>query len=1229
MPNRVVSVELRAQVAQYVAGLKQAAQATSDLADKAGSKLEKHSAEISRMGTGFAVAGAGMLLVAGKAVKTFADFDKAMSGVAATGQDAKASLGELRELAVRLGADTQYSAQEAAAGITNLLKAGVSAQDVIGGGLAGALNLAAAGEMAVADAAETTAITLAQFKMRGDQAAHVADLLAAGAGKASGEVSDMAQALSQVGLVANQTGLSVEETTGALAAFGQAGLIGSDAGTSLKTMLQRLTPQSAEAQKQFDKLGISAYDANGQFVGLANFAGQLQDKLGKLTPEARNAAMGVMFGSDAIRAANVLYDQGATGIQTWIDAVNDQGYASRQAAELTNNLSGDLERLGGSLDSVFIRSGSGANTVLRRLAQGAEAAVDAIGGLPEPLLSTMTLLTGAGGLASLGVGGLLKVASAAADARANFKALGISAKAAKIAVAGIGGALAVGTLALSVWADSQAKAADAARAYATTMVVVDGKVSRTSATIAEINRRLAEDKTDWLSGFLNIGPSIAEQAQKVGMSFDDMNGYLSGSTEGMQAYRDKVVQLRNENPRLSSELHTLTTALDYYRDRLSAGERAALDQAQANEASAASSGNLSEALRMQKAGAEGAAEAIQRTTEAIYGLQDANLSITSSEVAFEQAIDDSAAAVKKLLKATRDRRNLQDIDTQAGRDALTVLTGLAAKTNDYAKAQIKQGASEKDIAATMARGRKAFADRARDLGFSEQKISELIAKYLQVPDNVTTDVNEQGADGARTRVNNLFNAIKKLPKDKQTKVLSQFNNSGIKAAEAALNRINGKTATTWVVTKSRGTARGTQKGYDVADGGLFAGGLAGIVREFAAGGFGQPQVRPFQGAAGVRWGEEGSGPWEAFISGAPQKRARSIAIWREVGRRLGQDGLSAEEIVGAFADGGLTEPIHKGHTLSWWQDRLKTPLELTRLQIEIRDLKKDLAEKETYYTGKGKKRKKKKRDKLRDLDRTEAQQRLAEAEDELTLAREAAALDKSELGSIEQRVDAYKVAADKADQVRQLAGALARFDLGSALGGGGAWSRQTDINGNVYYTGSAGGSAASITSQARARADKLKGFAGKLGQLAKLGLAAAVLTDIANLGVDEGLRVADAYLADAGQIGELNAAYADIDRYSTLAGQTVEGATAGLTAAMPDAGKVLADAFLARVAQPGRVIEPSMVAGYAVSGANGPAVYTQSAQTITYSPTINYPQAVPTTVQQNQDLAFLSALGSL
>ncbi|GAW54749.1 phage tail tape measure protein [Nocardioides sp. PD653] len=333
-------------------------------------------------------AAAGLAAIVG----TTANFDEAMSHVAATGEDARSSLDALREAAIQAGADTAFSASEAAAGIENLAKAGVSAKDILGGGLSGALDLAAAGGLEVADAAEVAATAMTQFKLSGQDVPHIADLLAAAAGKAQGDVSDMAFALKQSGLVASQMGVSIEETTGTLAAFASAGLLGSDAGTSFRTMLLRLANPTKESADLMAHLGIQAYDAQGNFVGMASVAGQLQAALQDKTQAERDSALATIFGSDAIRAASVLYEQGADGITRWTGNVDDAGYAAETAATRMDNLKGDLEQFKGSLETALIGAGEGSQGALRGLVQDATKLVNLFNELPGPIQGTVTQL---------------------------------------------------------------------------------------------------------------------------------------------------------------------------------------------------------------------------------------------------------------------------------------------------------------------------------------------------------------------------------------------------------------------------------------------------------------------------------------------------------------------------------------------------------------------------------------------------------------------------------------------------------------------------------------------------------------------------------------------------------------------------------------------------------------------------------------------------------------------
>jgi TP901 family phage tail tape measure protein len=387
-------------------------------------EADKHKQSWNQLGNAAIVGGA--LLVAGVAmvVKSYAAFDKQMSNVKAATHGTASEMNLLRTAAINAGADTAFSAVEAAQGIEELAKAGITTGAILSGGLRGALSLAAAGEIGVGEAAEVAATALTVFKLKGDQIPHVADLLAAAAGKAQGSVTDMGNALKMSALVAAQTGLTIEETTGGLAAFAAAGLLGSDAGTSFKTMLMRLTPNSKEAQEKMNELGISAYDASGHFIGLSKFAGNLQEKMETLDPKARAAAMGIIFGSDAVRAANILYERGAEGIQEWIDKVNSAGYAAVTAAIKQDNLAGDIEKLGGSIDSVFLKSGSGMNDVLRKIIQSTEDLIDWIGSLDPKVLQTslqIALVTGAGLIL---FGTFMKLVPAIGGMITNFRNLG-------------------------------------------------------------------------------------------------------------------------------------------------------------------------------------------------------------------------------------------------------------------------------------------------------------------------------------------------------------------------------------------------------------------------------------------------------------------------------------------------------------------------------------------------------------------------------------------------------------------------------------------------------------------------------------------------------------------------------------------------------------------------------------------------------------------------------------
>ena len=392
--NKNIVIRLMADTASYEAAMTRAGSTAKTVA----SGMENTGRKSALIASGMTAAGLAVAAFGVAAVKMAADFDQQMSTVQANTGATSAQLGQLRAAAIEAGASTVYSATESAGAINELGKAGLSTSDILSGGLSGALNLAASDGMAVGDAAELMATTLKQFNLTGAESTQVADALAAGAGKAVGSAHDLGFALNQAGLVANSMGVSMQETTGTLAAFANAGMIGSDAGTSLKTMLQRLASPTDKAQTLMDELGINVYDANGKFIGLAGAAGQLQNGLGGLSQQERNAALNTIFGADAVRAANVLYEEGAEGIDGWTKAVSQSGYAADLAAKKNDNLKGDLENLGGSMESLMISVGEGAQGPLRKMVQGLDTLVDAFAGLPSGVQQTLVVMASLAGV---------------------------------------------------------------------------------------------------------------------------------------------------------------------------------------------------------------------------------------------------------------------------------------------------------------------------------------------------------------------------------------------------------------------------------------------------------------------------------------------------------------------------------------------------------------------------------------------------------------------------------------------------------------------------------------------------------------------------------------------------------------------------------------------------------------------------------------------------------------
>lgn len=800
------------------------------------------------------ITGTAVTAVVALSVARYAEFDAAMSQTRAATMATASEQRELADAALEAGADTAYSATEAANAQEELAKAGLSVSEIVGGSLNGALALAAAGQLEVARSAEIMATTLTQFKLPASDAARVADVLAAGAGKAQGSVDDLALALSYVGPLANQAGWSVEETGGAIAYFASQGILGEKAGTSLRGVLAALQSPSAIAKRTMDEYGISIYDAQGNMLGAAGVADQLKNAFSGLTQEERNAALGRIFGNESLLAATLLYDGGATAINEWTDAVDDSGYAAEQAAMRQDNLAGDIEKLGGAFDTALIQTGSGANAVLRDMTQNATALVDIYGEMPEPLHQ---IALGSG----VAIGAVTLLAGAAVSGRAKFLELkeafngtSVSMKRTALIGAGAGLALAGVITVVSLLAARQAEATARADAYAEAL-------DRGKEGARDLVTEALTAEQSWL--WMSRG-SAADAAEKFGISLERLGDAALGDADALAEMADVIAAGQGDTAaaeRLAAkhglsllEVSSASTLLAETLDAEAIAQQKGADKRrQANEITEKGAEVTKTAAEAYVDAANGAEELegqLQHLIETVMEANGVGQDAVSANITYRDAVEDVQEQIDKARAGAEGYAITLDQNTQAGRDNLGMLVEMASKSQEAADAQFALDNDTEGYRRRLEEGRQTLIDRAQDLGYNAEQAGALADQIYRIPPDTEWEMIAKTADAA-VRLQGVVNLINSIP--------------------------SGKTFTLGASVSALGSV------IQQADGGK--------VEYFADGGRrgGENHVAQFARAGTYRvWAEDETGG-EWYLPESPAKRDRSVAIAREMAAGWGYD----------------------------------------------------------------------------------------------------------------------------------------------------------------------------------------------------------------------------------------------------------------------------------------------------------------------------------------------------
>lgn len=654
---------------------------------------------------GVAAAGVGFGAAITSSVKIAASFEQQLADLRSVARPTGKEFDALREQALKLGADTKFSAQEAAAAQAELAKGGLEAADILGGALQGALALAAAGDLELADASSYAVNAMKMFGLQGKDVASVADAMATAANITTADVADFGEALSNGGALAKTAGLSFRQTMGFLTALADASVKGGEAGTTMKSAFVALLNPTKQQAKAARDLGINFQDANGDLKDAAGISAELRKATDGMTKSERARTMAQLAGTYGMRTLLALYDAGPAKLEKYERQLGKAGTAAETARIKQGTLEGQLEQLGGAIDTIKIRLGSA-------LIPGLTAAATATADWLSVIGDSQALDDFGAGLAD----GLRAVTDAAVSAWAAVRPL----------IVDLGGGLV-----------DAAVGVGQAFQNAAPMVLVLGQalVTTTGAVIGVVSPILS--LTGALMGLPGVGQGAAVALASLGGAM--MAVKLSAATGGAVAFVQLAGTIRSATdaaalgaaafPRLAGVLATLASPAGLAG--LAIGGVAA---GIALLASGAFSGRdsaqvLADALSNVATQAQAANGAITGFRSAIDRMKDADVALASAKA--------------NLIAATEnERRVMADSNSTAGQRAQAT-AAVAAAEQQLSKAQRESAQSVRNVGSAAVEGTVDLArlsveiTRGREVTDEQAAAMTRLGKTFRLSDDAT------------------------------------------------------------------------------------------------------------------------------------------------------------------------------------------------------------------------------------------------------------------------------------------------------------------------------------------------------------------------------------------------------------------------------------------------------------------------------------------------------------
>jgi TP901 family phage tail tape measure protein len=270
------------------------------------------------------------------------------------------SIAKLGKIARKIGAETEFTATEAAQGLEFFALAGLSVKESIAL-LPGTVDLATAANTDLARAVEIGVKSLGAFGIESKNTVElqknfirVTDLLAKTSTSAVLDFDTLFESVRTGASVFSDAGQSIETFTALVGKMAKTGVDGEKAGTALRNVMLRLAAPTAEARSALSFLNVEVADEKGKFRDLVDVIADFEKGMKKVTEVERLAALDIIFGKKAITGFNAVLKVGSKGLRSYREELKNSGGAAERMAEI---MRGSLGKRLAALKSAAIEVG--------------------------------------------------------------------------------------------------------------------------------------------------------------------------------------------------------------------------------------------------------------------------------------------------------------------------------------------------------------------------------------------------------------------------------------------------------------------------------------------------------------------------------------------------------------------------------------------------------------------------------------------------------------------------------------------------------------------------------------------------------------------------------------------------------------------------------------------------------------------------------------------------------